>query len=359
MLRYAPALVLCLLLSCKRGGDEAARARIFSPEQPVGAAAEAKEPLDARRLAEDPTLADRVLHMPQSEIEARLGPHKAQQRVQFAWFRGPGLPDGGSEVSLSEETTLQQAPGGDFSVRLVNDHNQGLELVWAKGEVFVKSLYGPFHKRRTDRTDAQRIREQALSGLATFDRLARGLKLKLAGETTVEGRRAVRYTVVGFGAREAQQEKDDLPKLELPEGKSPDLDTARRLELWEKEEPADVSGTLLVDAETGAPLASDLRGHFKVPSASQPGPAAELALHTVLTATAVGRELSIKAPQAEPAPSAPHAVKDPLRFLGKEPAAVPEAASAEEADETDQGDEEEAPAAAPSPPLPTGPTKKK
>jgi hypothetical protein len=355
MLRYAPALALCLLLSCKRGGDEAARARIFSPEQPVGAAAEAKEPIDARRLADDPALAGRVLHMPQSEIAARLGPHKAQQRVQFAWFHGPGLPDGGAEVSLSEETTLQQAPGGDFSVRLVNDHNQGLELVWVKGEVFVKSLYGPFHKRRTDRTDVQRIREQALSGLATFDRLARGLKLKLAGETTVERRPAVRYTVAGFGARAVQEEKDDLPRIEPPEGKSPDLDTARRLELWEKEEPANVSGTLLVDAETGAPLASDLRGHFKVPSASGGGPAAELALHTVLTTTAVGKELSIKAPEAEPAPSAPHAVKDPLRFLGKEPAAVPEAT--EEPDEA-EGDDEEAPAAVPSPSPPV-PTKKK
>jgi hypothetical protein len=355
MLRTAPALALCLLLSCKRGGDEAARARIFSPEQPVGAAAEAKEPIDARRLADDPALAARVLHMPQSEIEARLGPHKAQQRVQFAWFRGPGLPDGGSEVSLSEETTLQQASSGDFSVRLVNDHNQGLELVWVKGEVFVKSLYGPFHKRRTDRTDVQRIREQALSGLATFGRLARGLKLKLAGETTVEGRRAVRYTVAGFGAREVKQEKDELPRIEPPEGKSPDLDTARRLELWEKEEPAEVSGTLLVDAETGAPLASDLRGQFKVPSAGGTGPAAELHLHTVLTTAAVGKELSIKAPQAEPAPSVPHAVKDPLRFLGKEPAAVPGTA-AEEQDET-EGDEDEAPA--PAPPPPAVPAKKK
>src|SRR5258708_38797493 len=106
MLRYAPALALCLLLSCKRGGDEAARARIFSPEQPVGAAAEAKEPLDARKLADDPQLARRVLHMPQSEIEGRLGAHKAHQRVQFAWVRGPGPPDGGAGGSLSGETTL-------------------------------------------------------------------------------------------------------------------------------------------------------------------------------------------------------------------------------------------------------------
>ena len=332
------ALILLLIAGCKRTEDQAARERIFSPEQPVGAAAEAREPIDARKLEGDAKLAQRVLHMTQSEIEQRLGSHKAQQRLQFAWFRGPGLPDGGSEVSLSEETTLQQATAGDFSVRLVNDHNQGLELVWKGGEVFVKSLYGPFHRRRTDRTDAQRVREQALSGLATFDRLARGLKLKLAGETVAEGRRVVRYTVTGWGARAAQTEKSDLPALLYPEGK-PDPDTSRRLELWEKEEPADVSGTLVVDAETGVPLACDLEGDFKVAPSTTSAPAAELDLHTVLVTTAVGKDPGIKAPQAEPEPSVPHAVKDPLRFLGKEPGAGP----AEEPEETEEEEETPAP----------------
>src|SRR5467141_1286845 len=200
MRRTVLAAVLLLASSCKRSEDEAARARMFSPEQPVGELPQAKEKIDAARLADDPALARRVLHMRRAEIEQRIGPHKAQQRVQFAWFRGPGLPDGGSEVSLAEETTLLEAPGDDFSVRLVNDHNQGFELVWLKGEVFVKSLYGAFHKRRTDRTDPLRIREQAMSGLETFDRLARGLKLRNAGETKSEGRRVVRYAVIGFGA---------------------------------------------------------------------------------------------------------------------------------------------------------------
>lgn len=351
MRRYAPALALCLLFCCKdRSEDEAARARIFSPEQPVGAAAEAKEPIDARKLADDPDLARRVLHMPQSEIEARLGARKAQQRVQFAWFRGPGLPDGGSEVSLAEETTLQQASNGDFSVRLTNDHNQGLELVWSKGEVFVKSLYGPFHKRRTDRTDVSRVREQAMSGLATFDRLARGLKLKYLGDTTVDGRRAVRYGVAAFGIRVGEKEKSDLPAVQYPDTPAktpgPDPDTARRLELWEKEEPASVSGTLVVDAETAAPLAADLQGRFRVPSSGGAGPAAELALHSVLVTSAIGKNPGLKQPHAEPEPSVPHAVKDPLRFLRKEPGAPPPAEETEE----DEGEEEQAPAApAPAP----------
>src|SRR6266481_7316723 len=246
MRRPVLAAVLLLASSCKRSEDEAARARMFSPEQPVGELPQAKEKVDAARLADDPALALRVLHMRRAEIEQRLGPHKAQQRVQFAWFRGPGLPDGGSEVSLAEETTLAQAPGGDFSARLVNDHNQGFELLWVKGEVFVKSLYGAFHKRRTDRTDPARIREQALSGLATFDRLARGLKLRTVGETTTEGRRAIRYAVAGYGARDGEKEESDLSPAHYPENRI-DPDTARRLELWDKEEPSNVSGTIVVD----------------------------------------------------------------------------------------------------------------
>src|SRR5712664_3436419 len=217
MRRTILAAVLLLASSCKRSEDEAARARMFSPEQPVGELPQAKEKVDAARLADDPKVAKRVLRMQRAEVEQRIGPYKAQQRVQFAWFRGPGLPDGGSEVSLAEETTLLEAPGDDFSVRLVNDHNQGFELVWLKGEVFVKSLYGAFHKRRTDRTDPARIREQALSGLATFDRLAHGLKLRSTGETTSEGRRVVRYTVVGFGGRDGETDKSDLPAVQYPE----------------------------------------------------------------------------------------------------------------------------------------------
>lgn len=327
--------ILLIASACKRSEDEAARVRIFSPEQPVGTLPEAKEQLDAARLADDPGLARRVLNMQRREIEQRLGPYKAQQRVQFAWFRGPGLPDGGSEVSLAEETTLLQAPGDAFSLRLVNDHNKGFELVSVNGEVFVKSLYGSFHKRRSDRTETDRIRERAMSGLAIFDRLARGLKLRAGGEATLEGRRVVRYTVTGFGTRGEAQQQDDLPPVQYPENRV-DPDTARRLELWEKEEPGSVRGTLVIDAETAVPLGCDLQGHFKV-SGGGPGPAAELDLHSVLVTANIGKKPLLKAPQAEPETSVPHAVKDPLRFLGKGPAAGPPPA----AEEPDEDDEEE------------------
>src|SRR5438309_5836577 len=132
------------LCACKRSEDQAAKARIFSPEDPGASQPGAKDPIDARRLADDAKLAARVLRMSQAEIAARLGPHRSETRVQFAWFRGPGLPDGGSDVTLSEQSALAQGPSGDgdFLVREENDRNQGFELIRAKGEVYVRGLFG-------------------------------------------------------------------------------------------------------------------------------------------------------------------------------------------------------------------------
>lgn len=339
---FAAALAAALgAPACKRSEDQAAKARIFSPEEPPGTVAGASDRLDAQRLADDPRLAERVLHMPRAEIAARLGAYKAQTRVQFAWFHGPGATDGGAEVQLAEESELAQSSGQDFSARLANDHNGGFEIVWVNGEAFERGPSGPYRKRRTDRTDPDRLREQALAALPTFDRFARGLRLRLDGEAQAGGRRAFKYAVAGGGARPARDEDPSLPPIEYPQpaqGKAagPDPDTARRLELFEKEQPVSLTGYVLVDAQTAAPLACDLKGHFKVATAGR-DPAAELDLHAVLQTSDVGRDPKLKAPAFEPDPSVPHAVKDPLRFLGR--AAQPGAPSREDATE----DEEAAP----------------
>ena len=343
-------LLICAALAgtpgCKRPEDQAARQRIFSPEQPIGTDAKALEKIDARRLADDPAAAERVLRMSRAEAASRLGAHKLTGKTEFSWrLEGAAqvAPDAGppNEVSLSEESSLQQAKAGDFRARLENSRNQGFEAVWTSGEAFVKSRFGPFRKRRTDRSDPPRLREQTSASLATFDQLARGLKLRLAGETTVDGRGAVKYDVAGSGGRARKADDTSLPPLQWPEpsgaakgtAPGPDADTARRLSLWEKETPVEVAGFVTIDAETAAPLAYDLRGEFKVAQAS--GPAAELTLHASLKTTGVGKDVAIKPPEFEPDQSVPHAVKDPLRFLGKSApvAGTPEAA----ADEADEG----------------------
>src|SRR5256885_10157642 len=333
------------LCACKkRSEDQVAKARIFSPDDTAATEPDAKDAIDATRLADDPKLSGRVMRMPRAEVAARLGAYRAETRVQFAWFRGPGLPDGGSDVTLAEQSALAQGPNGDFSVREENDRNQGFELIRAKGDVYVRGLFGPFRKRRTDRTEPERVLELAMGALPTFDRLAKGVKLKLAGEGAFEGRRVVRYQVVGGGPRTEETDLRELPPIQYPQGadgkKGPDPDTARRLELWTMEEPTKLSGPVIVDKQTAVAIGADLQGHFRVPGNN--GPAAELDLHSVLTTSDVGKDPGIKPPEVDPAPSVPHAVKDPLRFLGKPPAA-PGAPSTEEPAE-EAGDEEEAPA---------------
>ena len=133
---------------CKRSEDQAAKARIFSPEEPVGAQAEAQEKLDARKLGADAALAERVLRMPQAEIAHRLGAHKTTSRISFDWQRGAAahLADGGVDsdqlVALTEDVALAQSANGDFSVELKNDHNRGFALVWAGGTAYARSLFG-------------------------------------------------------------------------------------------------------------------------------------------------------------------------------------------------------------------------
>ena len=342
--RLLPALLFLLAaaVACRREVDQQAKARIFSPEQPTGARAEAAEKLDARKLGDDGVLAVRVLRMGRGEATHRLGAHKVLSKVTFAWTRGPQplLSDGGVDpstaVQVTEDASLLQTAAGDFQLKLQNDHNQGFELVQAQGGVYVRGLFGPFRKRRTDRTDPARLRDQALSALATFDRLARGLKLKPAGEARVAGRPAVKYEVAGSGARLGSDDPRDLPPVIYPEppaGQSgralgADPDTARRLELFEREQPVLVTGTLVVDEATAAPLSASLFGRFRVTS-QRDGPPADLELRVTMGTSDVGAGLAVKVPAFEPDPSPPHAVKDPLRFLGPV-AAPPGAASTEE-----------------------------
>jgi hypothetical protein len=335
------ALGLILATSCKRPEDQAARQRVFSPEQPQGVDAKARERLDARRLVEDAPLADRVLRMSRAEIATRLGAHKLAGKTKFTWRMGVSAPDAGpNEVTLAEESALVQAADGDFQATLQNDRNQGFEAVWSKGEIYVRSRFGPFRKRRTDRTDLQRLREQTSAGLMTFDQLARGLKLGLAGETQFEGRRALRYEVEGFGQPRSKPDESELPPVQWPTG-GPDKDTSRRLSLWQQEQPVEVEGSIVIDAETASPLAWDLHGSFRV-AAEKGGHPAELELTTSAKSSGLGRELAIKAPAFEPEPSVPHAVKDPLRFLGKQAPPAEGAPPAEESEEEEQQEQEEA-----------------
>ena len=71
-------------------------------------------------------------------------------------------------------------------------------------------------------------------------------------------------------------------------------------------------------------------------STRKDGPPADLEFKLSFTTTEVGTATEVKTPAFEPDPSTPHAVKDPLRFLGK--AAPAGAASTAEPVEDEEPD---------------------
>jgi hypothetical protein len=279
--------------------------------------------------------------MGREEIGVRLGAHRVESRVTFEWTRPrfqpapPRDPDTGADtapdrvdpVKESETVALAQSASGDFQLRMENDHNEGFELVRSEGGIFVRGLFGPFRRRRSDRTDPARLREQALSSLETLDRLARGLKLGPPVEGSQGGRPVVTYEIEGGEARPNEPPAKEPVPVQYPEapgaaaGKptGPDLDTARRLAFAAYVQPKGLSGRVSFDLATGAPLSAEVAGHFQVPPQRPDEPPADLEIQVQLATREVGGAVRIERPLSEPPPATPHAVKDPLRFLGRLP----------------------------------------
>ncbi len=300
--RIAAALILAAALggsACSSPEDQAAKARIFSPEDPPKVLQAAAEELAADDLDDDAALVDRVFAISAQEAAARVGPHVQKARVSFRWSRG------GSEVSLTEDRFVALGKGGDFHARVENDEKQGMEWVKVDGVSYARSRYAKFRERRRDRGSSEHVVASAYSTLSTFRDWVHGaMRLTPAGTTTVGGRKAVKYTVA-LGEVQERESENPLPDVVFPKG-GPDDDTKLRITALEQGKPQSVSGTLVVDAETAVPLQADLKAAVAVPAE---GGEARLELAMRLDVEGIGKAPSIKAPEhIEDAPRPPGVV---------------------------------------------------
>ena len=259
-IRTAALIALAALgtAACSSEEDQAAKARIFSPEDPPKVLQAAAEKLDAGALHSDRELVDRVFAISAQEAAARIGPHQQKAKISFRWSAGD------KEVSLAEERMVALGTGGDFHARIDNDEKQGMEWVKVDGNSYARSRYAQFRERRRDRGSSEHVVASAYATLSTFRDWVHGaMALTNAGETTVAGRKAIKYRVALGEAREKALAAP-LPEGVFPKG-GPDADTKLRLEAIEKGRPQSVTGTLVVDAATAVPLQADLQAAVVVP----------------------------------------------------------------------------------------------
>lgn len=325
---------LCLLMTlallspgCVDPENRRAKERIFSPEEPASEILRAKEALDLARAKEDPALWSRLWTMDRAETAARIGSHRSKAEVSFRWTRG------GRVVSLKEEQHLAISREGAFHARIENDQDAGMEFVWTGDAAFARSRYGSFRPRRIDRAQQDAWREEAVSALRTVFELSRGRIVPASDAVASAGGRDVRTFQLRLGEKKAAAGvKLPAPvfgKVRGAEGElvdGPDEDTGRRLEFDERVELEVVGGELQVDERTGVVLSARIDARYSVPGSEEGAPSRlDVSVSFSLTPDAA---VSVAAPDDALPSDIPHAVNDPLWFVGDsapEPVEEPDA----------------------------------
>lgn len=286
------SIFLISLIGCTDAVDQAAKARIFSAEDPPQAITSASQKLPPEDLATKAELARRVLQMSAAEATERLGPHKLASKITFEWS---GV--GRTNIRLIEERTLLLGKGGvsgDFHAVQNNSSDQGFEVLRVHGAVYAKSRYGQFRERKRDRGMAERVRNETYGAIRDFDSLFLGrIQLTAAGTETLVGRTAWKYTV-SLGPKTSEVVQSLPPLLESKGGA--DVTTRRRKNFYAAREPKTLQGAVWIDAKTSVVLQTNLDGRLGV--ASDAGSPADLWLVLKSSVTDIGVEPSLKVPES-------------------------------------------------------------
>jgi len=288
---YIAAFLLC---GCpaKKDDAQAAKQRIFGKDAPEPALEKrAKEPLDARGLASDATLARRAIGMSWEEVVARLGVVEYRGVAKIDVSRGrPGF-------SVTEQGVITQGLAGSFHVAQRDNDDQPLrEAYYNNGIFFFSSGGGQMRVEGLIRDRPRAMREEVWSPLSTFTQYY-GARLGLApgGEVTVGGRAGVKYQLVLVTGPETIEGTDgDAPKS-----------------------PKVLKGFIVFDAEKGAPIKAEITGELDVPggeggkAAAEPGKIALTLQMEVKQVEALDLKPKAFIPGIERHPLEP----DPLAFL--------------------------------------------
>lgn len=330
----ASLLVLALALAaCRDPVDQAAKARIFSPEDPPQVLAAASETLRPEDVADDPRVARRILGMGGAEAVERLGAHTFEAKVTFEWSHGE------REVKLSETRTLRSAAGalsGDFHGTLENSRDQGFDVLRVNGEVYARSRYGRYRRRLRDRGMAERAREDLHGVIAETDALFGGrMVLKPEGTATYEGRTAWKYTV-SLGPKGEAAPGRVLPPPPATKDGGVDEDTAMRQAFFNGREPQSLTGEVLVDSVKAVVLRARFLGTLTAPGQGENAATpATLRLNVDATVKGVGKPPALAVPKdALPDEDKPVGLAEAMdRFglpRGKPDAGTPDAGAAAE-----------------------------
>lgn len=243
--------------------------------------AEADEPaaIDVDAAATDVAELVRALAVPHRRLG--LGAHRVTARSSVQ------VKSQGKVVeALSDKTSIAVDENGNYVATADNDREYGRHAIFAGGTLYLRPRYGKYHARQpnTPAEPKQILDEMFSTASAYFDLLWTGAELSDRGATSIDGRAA---------------QKIEISKAPSPVPRPAEAVTQRK---WRETVTVDdVSGAVVLDRETGAPLSVEIAGvvHYL-----RDGVRFEMKLearHKI----AVGKVPAIAAPDAEQTVSVP------------------------------------------------------
>ena len=234
MLRVVLAVLVTTACGRAQGvADEDLGALVVAPKQ-------VETKIDVARAATEPAELGRALTTPYRKLVAGLGPHVVS-------IAGTTIVDEAGEavMELSERTTLELGAGDVFRGVYTNTQDYGREVTFVDGSLYLRPRYQRWHKRAPETTDEPLALRDAfvLPIAAVWDLLAPGVELTDQGAIDVAGR---------SGRKIAVQQS--------PRPAKPPAEALVQRKWREQRTIEDVTGEVVIDTETGAPLTTKLSG---------------------------------------------------------------------------------------------------
>jgi hypothetical protein len=201
----------------------------------------ADQPIDVDRAAREVVVLGRALALPHHHVTTALGSHRFRATSTTQVSEAQAVVE-----SLAYQSAIEIDAAGNFHAITDNDQDYGREAFFVGGELFLRPRHAPrFHRRPpTGPDEPARIRDDLFAELAAgFELLAPRIELVDRGPAEVAGR---------AGRKIALQT--------APEPRRPAAESAPGRKWREKVSVAEVSGEVILDAASGAPLAGTLRG---------------------------------------------------------------------------------------------------
>lgn len=271
-------LVFLLACGCSHGGEENLGLEV----------GRASEKIDVSGLTR-PAELERALQLPGEALDRLLGAHRLEATTQLK-VEAPGAP----VETVTDEYTLDS--DGRGALHLIHDtsHQDGMEAVVSGGQLYVRLRYEPFVRRKPEGDEVARLRAAAEDVAADdLEVLLPWLTVRAAGQTTLAGRNAFRFTLAAAPSATPHP---------------PERDPGRR---WrDTVKVRYVDGQVTADAASGAPLAVKLDAAYTFERAGK-----TIAVTLGLDEKTTAPEPIVAPADAQPDPERPRPMRDRQALL--------------------------------------------